>query len=114
MPAPKLLDYQVREIRTLYAAYLAERSPTPHDTSKHRTTLVDIGKLYDVSWDTVWRVGERISYIHVPDKPAHSNEGRMPEQITPRSLAKREERARKYKPPKGRGRDKRGRFTSLD
>jgi hypothetical protein len=113
MPPPKLRAFEIREIRALYARYLDERSDTPHDTSKHQTTLAEIGKLYGVSWLTVYRVGERLSYVHVPDEKEHEDEGRSPEQITPRTAAKRRERERlrKYQdPPQPRRRDRFGRF----
>lgn len=97
MPPPKLRDFEVRAIRELYAKYLQERSTTPHDTSKHRTTLIDIGKLYGVSWHTVRRVGERFAYVGVSDE-AEPLEGVLPEQIQPRTEAKRAERARKRGP----------------
>ena len=113
MPQPKLRDYQVREVRALYADYLRQRSTTPHDTTKHQTTLVEIGKLYGVSWHTVRRVGEHLSYVLVPDEPAHPDEGRVPKQITRSTEAKRAERARKRRPRKPVGRDKHGRFTRL-
>lgn len=113
MPRPKLRDFEVREIRALYARYLEERSDTPHDTSKHRLTLVEIGKLYGVSWHTVRRVGERLSYVDVPDE-AEPLEGVVPEQITPNTEAQRRHRARTRKPPRPRGRDELGRFTRLE
>lgn len=85
----KLKPHQVREIRALYANHQASRKAGV--TVSY--TLPEIGKMYGVSYVSVWHVGMRNTFIDLPDEPDDPNEGRYPKQPTKDMLRKRKARS---------------------
>ena len=81
----KLADYQVREVRKFYAEHQAAKEANLVPA----LTIKDIGKLFDVHWTTVIRIGRREQRYDVSDAPDREDEARLPKQPHPRTKKRR-------------------------